>query len=338
MPSFSGKELDVLSTLAYYQALGVPSLTTMEILRYWTPWPSLRQDFGEAKQKKSPDADIPAPSFYQAMRCIDALTQKGVVQIKNGYVALFGEPDFFHRRIEAKKQGVKKRRICLRFTRFVPYIPFVRMLALTGSLAVDNADEQSDIDILVGSANGRIWTTRILITILFQLLGKRRHGNKVKNRICLNHYLALNPLSRNEAAQPSFRLVPEALTTAHIYAQAIPLWGKDIFHATQTANPWLYSHIALPFAPSLPASRYAPSPVGLNVKGLLEKYLSPFWNLVEKNGGSLQKKHIARKLAGKPVDPLEVLVEENTLLFHYPFSRSKYALTRYRQRMQSLLG
>lgn len=332
MDALFHEELDILSTLAYYQALGVPSLTTMELLRYWIPW----------EKNASPGywhagAQVDAPSFYRVIQLVDVLEKNGVLRKKNGYIALPGDNNFFEDRIQAKKAGIEKRRICLRFTRTLPYLPFVRMIALTGSLATDNADEQSDIDILIGSAANRIWTTRILVTGMLQLIGKRRHGARIKNRICLNHYLALDRLPQNTPAQRSFRLLPEALTTAHIYAQALPLWGIGVFHATQTENPWLYSHVSLPLPPALPTISYTPVRSGIVIKNSLEKFLSPLWGLAEKWGGSLQKKHIMRKLAGKSVDPLEVLVGDNTLLFHYPFSRSKYALARYQQRMDEIL-
>jgi hypothetical protein len=35
-----------------------------------------------------------------------------------------------------------------------------------------------------------MWLARTWVTMYFQILGNRRHGNKIANRFCLNHYLA----------------------------------------------------------------------------------------------------------------------------------------------------
>src|SRR5487761_116395 len=101
MNTLSNEELSALSTLAYYHALGVPSLTAMEILRYWMP--------------RETAAEISTPSLRQLFNCLDELREKRFINMKNGYVALSVQPqqNFFEQRIEAKKQGIAKRHICL---------------------------------------------------------------------------------------------------------------------------------------------------------------------------------------------------------------------------------
>jgi predicted nucleotidyltransferase len=56
----------------------------------------------------------------------------------------------------------------------VQWLPFVRMVAVTGALAKDNVGQRVDIDLLIVAAPGRIWVCRrflILAVRVARLLG-----------------------------------------------------------------------------------------------------------------------------------------------------------------------
>lgn len=71
-------------------------------------------------------------------------------------------------------------------------LPFVRAVFLNGSLAIGQATESSDIDILVVAKSGRIFTVRFLVNTLLSILGVKRSSNERKNhagKFCSNHFL-----------------------------------------------------------------------------------------------------------------------------------------------------
>jgi predicted nucleotidyltransferase len=70
--------------------------------------------------------------------------------------------------------------------------PFVEMIALTGSMAEGRARAESDIDLFIQTKPGRIWTTRVMVTVIIQLAGIRRTETKIVGRICLNWYATFN--------------------------------------------------------------------------------------------------------------------------------------------------
>lgn len=79
-------------------------------------------------------------------------------------------------------------------------IPFVRMVAVCNNLAFSSVDEESDIDLFIVAKEGRLFFVRTFATVLFHLLGVRRHGTKVAGRFCLSFYvddssLDLSPLA-----------------------------------------------------------------------------------------------------------------------------------------------
>lgn len=67
--------------------------------------------------------------------------------------------------------------------------PFLRMVAVCNNLSFGSVNEGSDIDIFVVSKNGRLFTSRIFITVFLHLFGLRRHGKKVVGRFCLSFFV-----------------------------------------------------------------------------------------------------------------------------------------------------
>ena len=105
-----------------------------------------------------------------------------------------GRKDLVERRIQNDKNSIAKYKIAERVAWWLRFVPFVRMIAVTGTLAMKNSEKNSDIDFFVVLEKGRIFTGRLLVTLFVHMLGKRRYGNKIKNRICLNYFITTGSL------------------------------------------------------------------------------------------------------------------------------------------------
>lgn len=91
-------------------------------------------------------------------------------------------------------------------------VPFVRFIALTGSLAYGTVKESSDIDVFIITKKGRIWLTRAWSTLLLRIIGKyrtetRRAGMICPNRFVTDDYLLIQPENRYHA-QDYTQMVP----------------------------------------------------------------------------------------------------------------------------------
>lgn len=147
-----------------------------------------------------------------------------------------------------------------RYGRWLARLPFVRMVAVTGALAMHNpAGEDDDLDYLIVTAGGRVWLARAGAVLLVRLA--RLRGVV----ICPNYVLAEDALTQTR----------DDLYIAHEVTQVVPLYGVAVYDALRCANPWTYNH--LPNARAVYHAQPGEAGLGLGWGGLkrvLERLLS----------------------------------------------------------------
>lgn len=106
-----------------------------------------------------------------------------LIEVVDSYYVLRGRRDLVD--VRRAREGVS--RTLLAATRrplaLVAYMPFVRMAALSGSLAHLNAEDNADLDLFVITAPGRVWSVTLTTLVIARLLGWRR-------RLCLNYVVS----------------------------------------------------------------------------------------------------------------------------------------------------
>jgi hypothetical protein len=111
-----------------------------------------------------------------------------------------------------------------RYGRLIAPIPFVRMVSITGSLAMSNASSpDDDIDLLIVTTRDRVWLARGLVVLIVHLA--RRLGVD----LCPNYVIAEHRLELGE----------RSLFTAHEIAQLIPVHGLEVYYRLLESNAWL---------------------------------------------------------------------------------------------------
>jgi hypothetical protein len=122
----------------------------------------------------------------------------------------------------------------LGYGRLIAGLPFVRMVAVTGSLAMNNVENNPDIDYLVVTVGGRLWMVRAIILAVARLASL--HGI----RLCPNYLVTEQALVFEE----------QTLYAAHELAQMIPLFGMEVYRRIIRMNRW--TERFLPNAEGLP--------------------------------------------------------------------------------------
>lgn len=114
-----------------------------------------------------------------------------------------------------------------KYGHLIAHLPFVRMVSVTGSLAVNNAIEGADIDYLVVTENGRLWLTRAFVIFIVRLAAQRGVA------LCPNYFLS----------QRALHISDQNLYTAHELVQMVPLSGLTVYRQLQQVNEWTGSYL-----------------------------------------------------------------------------------------------
>jgi len=207
----------ILTTLAYYDVMDYP-MTAFEIWKYLTRTSSDNSD--EQNERHS---------LLEVLRELETDKLEKDIEECNGYYFLKGRNELVVQRIERNKIAEQKFRIVRGVVWWLRFVPFVRGVAVTGRLAMKNTESKSDLDLLVVLKKGKIFTGRTLVTLLVHISGKRRYGNKVTNRICLNYFITDKSLEINL----------KDIFSASEYFFMIPVFGRKTFHKFQIRNSWL---------------------------------------------------------------------------------------------------
>ena len=103
--------------------------------------------------------------------------------------------------------------------RMVERMPFVRMAALSGSLAHLNAEADADLDLFVITSPHRVWTTTVTLLVASRLLGWRK-------RLCLNYVVS----------ERALWIAPADLFSANQIVHLQPLTGEVTYRKFLDAN------------------------------------------------------------------------------------------------------
>lgn len=134
----------------------------------------------------------PYPSLLEVKEILDFLVWNNIAMEKGGFYTTHSGKTPVNR---WKQDFIleEKRRLFFKRSRFLNYIPFVEFVLMSGSIALGNASERSDLDVIIGAKNGRIFTVRFFCLVLFRFLGMGRRKEDDKegsnNKLCFSHFM-----------------------------------------------------------------------------------------------------------------------------------------------------
>ncbi|HAV11278.1 MAG TPA: hypothetical protein DCX32_01915 [Candidatus Moranbacteria bacterium] len=207
---------NILATVAYYDVFSYP-LTSFEIWKYL-----MRSDYYE----KSSHGEA---SLHQILHELKQDPLIRFVEEYNGFYFLKGKKDLVSKRIESVKISFSKAKRLRSVISLLRFVPFVRMVGITGRLAMKSARPKSDWDLLVVLGSGHIWMGRTLVTLVSHFIGKRRYGKKIQDRVCLNYFIT----------DSSLEISTKDLYSANEYFFMQPVFGFEVFRKFQLQNRWI---------------------------------------------------------------------------------------------------
>src|SRR5258706_13574241 len=224
----------ILRTLLYADVFGFP-LTETEIHHFLIGVSATPEEV-QATLRNS-------PCLAESVECI------------NGYYVLRGRAELVRQREARTDASLRLWSVARRYGTWMAHLPFVRMVALTGALAMRNAnDRDDDIDYLLVTKPGRVWTARAYSIVLVRLV--RLWGVK----LCPNYVLAESALVQDK----------QNVFMAHELAQMVPLAGHSLYHAMRTVNLWAFDLLPNADSPFYTEPDTAPRGLGRAIQRLAE--------------------------------------------------------------------
>jgi predicted nucleotidyltransferase len=192
---------NILATLAYFDMFNYP-LTQAEVYLF----------LGNK---------IKFELFNDALIC---LFNEGIIHRFDKFYTLSTDDLIASRRIEGNKKAAKLIKVAEKVGNLLIKFPYVRGIAISGSLSKNFADAGSDIDLFIITEKNRLWIARTLMHCFKKLtfLVNKEH------LFCMNYYIDMQQLE-----------IPEKnIYTAIEVCTLIPLQGDITFKEFYAANTW----------------------------------------------------------------------------------------------------
>lgn len=134
-----------------------------------------------------------------------------------------------------------KERIVLKFIKLASFIPGIRLIGLTGSVAAYNSRKNDDLDLIIITAAHTLWLVRPLLLLLLSIKFNRRHPgdnpSQINNAFCPNLWLDTLSLS-----VPNNR---QNIYTAHEVLLVRPMLDRgQTFKLFIQSNAWTKQYLA----------------------------------------------------------------------------------------------
>lgn len=192
------------------------------------------------------DYPLRAPEVYRYLTSTKAtpeevtraLSDESLFSQSGEFFTLRGRDEIVATRRRREEIAVRLWPKAVRYGRIIAQLPFVRMVAITGSLAMNNTDEGKDVDFMIVTAPNHLWTCRALALLIARVA--RLEGLS----LCPNYLVTTNALELQE----------RSLYVAHELAQMVPLSGMEIYNEICRLNTWMYDY--LPNASGVPELTY----------------------------------------------------------------------------------
>jgi hypothetical protein len=227
----------IIRTVAYADVFDYP-LTIPEIRRYL----------------------IGVPASLQKVHAIlrNGTTVRRYLRIHGNLVSLAWRNEIIRTRRRRARAAASLWPKASHYGKVIADMPFVRMVAVTGALAMDNVEDGADLDYLVVTRPDRLWTCRALVIALVRWAARRG------DILCPNYFLSERALIFSE----------HSLYTAHELVQMVPLGGWETYREMCWLNGWTQD--------------YLPNATGLSLRAV---------NLLDSNSHLGQRDNKLRSLA-----------------------------------------
>jgi hypothetical protein len=186
-------------------------------------------------------------------------------------------------------------------------LPYIRLVALSGSIAHLNLDPDGDLDLFIVTRGRRVWAVTVAVVLLAKLLGQRQ-------ALCANYIVADTRLQLDQ----------EDVFTANQVMHLKPLVGRAIYRQMLAVNPFVQRHYPNFHPVSVDGFAFHPPAPLRALKRALEIALTPVMAPIELLCRRLYRAYLIRR---SPFwrSPAQVRLEPDCLKLHTQSHRESIA-------------
>jgi hypothetical protein len=135
-----------------------------------------------------------AVSMEQLTPQLDELETQGIIKMVDGFYLYDGDESFIHKRLAGEKKAQILMPKARKAGRLIARFPFVKFVGISGSLSKNYADEKTDFDFFIVTANNTLWICRTLLHLFKKLsfLAGKQHS------FCMNYFIDENHMKIEE--------------------------------------------------------------------------------------------------------------------------------------------
>ncbi len=291
----------ILKTLAWFDIFEYP-LVAEELYKYlWQP-----------NQKIS----------YREF--VEFLNQADFIERKDGFYFLPGSNKTVEKRQKKIKTIEHKIGIAKKATRKVRFVPFVKAVFVSNTVAAGTAGAHSDIDVFIVVKSGRLFLTRLLVTLLLTAFRLRRNKVCVANRVCLCFYSTDENINFEK-----IKIAGEDIYMAFWVNQLLPIYdpekvGKNIIRK----NKWIKKFLpnSLQGYQTIPKWKVEDNKISILFKKFFEKaWQGNYGDTLEKEAKKIQLTKMKMNLGSiQNEDNTKVIINDQMLKFHENDRREDY--------------
>ena len=255
---------------------------------------------------KGPKASIAYHSIFNFLLARAELKKweigpKGLGEITNYKLQITNRQNLKTRKIR-EKISHQKLKIARRAAKLLGKIPTVKMMAVTGALAMKNATAESDIDLMIITKANTLWLTRFFVYLLLRIKNydiRKPKQKTQKNKLCLNIWIDETALEWEKKDRNIY--------TAHEIAQIMPLVNKDrTYKRFLRANKWILDYWPKAISDTT-ILRYNDIAKKKVRKHIISQYPNIIVSIIEKLAFKMQYLYMKPKITREVVTPHKAL-------------------------------
>ena len=294
----SNQVKNLIQTLCYFDIFNYP--LTQYQLWYW----------------------YPVKITYQEFKNIIKYQKK--ISSRKGFYTLPDRTQIIPPFLKIQHYAEQKKAIILSRIHILTWIPTIECICITGSVAANNAQKKDDIDLLIITSPGTLWTTRLMLTVITELFQIRRRPkadiNQVENKWCFNLFLDSGQLNSFASQQDIY--------TAHEILLAEPIYNQNqTYQKFLNSNQWVKKYLPNAWRIKKLQNKYQnKTSKKLLIYAVFGIIIIPIIKIIEPISYKLQKMYMIHRIKNETVT--------HSLAAFHPLDHRQRVIDWYNQRLQ----